>query len=91
MSQPVELANQRRLGQRRQHEGRLLADRQNAAGLRADGHTGARVGVQHAARSQRNCHSSALTAFASDFAGIASVVWVMTAASDRNQVKQVLL
>ena len=34
--------------QRAQHKGALLADRQHAALLRADGHARARVGVQHA-------------------------------------------
>jgi hypothetical protein len=37
------------IGERRQHECRLLADRQDAALLRAHRDAGARVGVQHAA------------------------------------------
>ena len=38
------------VGQRAQHKGGLLAERQHAALLRADGHARAGVGVQHAAR-----------------------------------------
>ena len=38
----------RMVGQRGQHKGRLLANRQHPSSLGTDGHTSPRVGVQHA-------------------------------------------